>query len=136
MVYGTVLLRDFDPLEPRRKALRHVLLNEALFSDAGGIPLHRDRTARHMRHHDRRNHLVVLRQLPLGNSVVREQHLLGVRDHASSLTTSRAALSVRTPINRGCRSLPCSVHSRNATCTTISGRTQWARRRGSPLALV
>ena len=32
--------------------------------------------------------------------------------------------------------MPCTVHSMKATCTTISGRTQCARRRGSPTALV
>ncbi len=59
-----------------------------------------------------------------------------MRDHGASLTTSRADLSIRTPSSRGCRSLPCTVHSMNATCTTISGRTQCARTRGRPTALV
>src|SRR5437867_11593911 len=48
------------------------------------------------------------------------------RDHVS-LTASRANLSCRTPSSRGWRSLPCTVHSRKATCTTISGRTQCHR---------
>ena len=30
--------------------------------------------------------------------------------------------------------MPFTVHSMNATCTTISGRTQWTRSRGKPFA--
>ena len=101
-----------------------------------GIALHRDRAAANVRQHDRRDRLVVRRELALGDPVVGEEHLLGMRDHGRSLTTSRAALSVRTPSSRGWRSLSCTVHSMKATCTTISGRTQCARRRGSPVALV
>ena len=61
---------------------------------------------------------------------------VAVESATSLSTTSRAALSVRTPSSRGWRSLPCPVHSMKATWTTISGRTQCARRRGSPTALV
>jgi hypothetical protein len=59
-----------------------------------------------------------------------------MRDHASSLTTSRGDLSVRMPGSRGCRSFPCTVHSMKPACTISSGRTQCARRRGSPFAFV
>ena len=89
-----------------------------------------------VRQHERRDHFVVRRQLALGNSVVGKQNFFGMRDHHVSLTTSRGDLSMRTPSNRGWRSLPCTVHSMKATCTTISGRTQCARRRGSPLPCV
>ena len=53
-----------------------------------------------------------------------KQRLLWMRYHGASLTTSRADLSVRMPSNRLWRSLPCTVHSMNATWTTTSGRTQ------------
>ncbi len=45
-------------------------------------------------------------------------------------------MTTRRPRKRECRSFPCAVHSMNATCTTMSGRTQWARKRGSPTARV
>ena len=48
------------------------------------------------------------------------------RPRASSLTTSFALLSSRSPRYTGCRSLPSSVHSVNFTCATRSGRTQCA----------
>ena len=94
MVDGAVLLRHLDALEPGREALRHVLLQEPLLADAGGIALHRDRPAAEVRQHHRRDRLVVGGQLALGDAVVREQHLLGMRDHGVSRTTSRAALSI------------------------------------------
>ena len=72
------------------------------------ISLHRDGTAADVRQHDRRDRLVVRGELALGDAVVREQHLLGVRDHGISRTTSRADLSVRTPSNRGMAKL--AVH--------------------------
>ena len=84
---------------------------------------------------ERRDRFVVGGQLALGDPVVREQDLLRMRDHDASRTTSRAALSVRTPRNREWRSLPCAVHSMNATCTTTSGVTQCARTRGRPTGL-
>lgn len=59
-----------------------------------------------------------------------------MRDYDFSGTTSRAGLSVWTPRNRACRSLPCAVQSMNATCTTTSGPTQCARTRGRPMAIV
>ena len=43
MVHGAVFLRNLDPLQPIRKTLRHVLLNEALLADAGRETLHRHR---------------------------------------------------------------------------------------------
>src|SRR5205814_157141 len=97
---------------------------------------HGDGPRAHVRQHHRRHRLVVAGQLALGDAVGGEQHLLGVGDHRLSLTTSRAALSMRRPTRRGWRILPWGVHSMNATCTTISGRTQCARRRGSPTAFV
>src|SRR6185369_7070353 len=74
-------------------------------------------------------------QLALGDAVIREEHLLRVGDHDDSLVTSAGALSGRRPSRRGWRILPYGVHSRNATWTTTSGRTQWATR-GRPVALV
>ena len=65
-----------------------------------------------MRQHDRRDRLVVRGELALGDPVVREQHLLGMRDHVS-LTTSRrlvgadaeqpgmAKLAVHRPLDEG-----------------------------------
>src|SRR5205814_5435663 len=123
-------------LEPVGEALRDVLLPEAFLPDARRISLHRHRTSADVRHEQRRDRFVVARQLALGNAVVGEEDFVGVRDHGASRTTSRASLSKRTPSSRGCRSLPCTVHSMKATCTTICGRTQCARSRGSPLARV
>jgi hypothetical protein len=36
MVYRAALFRDLDALEPLRKSLRHILLNEPLGCDAAG----------------------------------------------------------------------------------------------------
>ena len=55
------------------------------FADAGRVALHRDRTAADVRQHDRRDRLVVGGELALGDPVVGEQHLLGMRDHDVSL---------------------------------------------------
>src|SRR4051812_37998055 len=122
-----ILLRYFDALQPRREPSRDVLLHNTLAADAGRVALHGDWSAADMRQHNRGDGLVVRSHFALRNAILREQYLLRVRDHGASLKTSRAALSMRTPSNRGCRSLPCTVHSMNATCTTISGRTQCAR---------
>ena len=46
-----------------------------------GIALHGDRAAADVRQHQRRDRLVVGGQLALGDPVVGEQHLLGMRDH-------------------------------------------------------
>jgi hypothetical protein len=78
-----VALLNLDPLEPARKPLRHVLLDEALLLDAGGEPLHRDRTSPDVRDHERRHRLVVRAQLTLGDAGVGEEHLVGMGDHAS-----------------------------------------------------
>src|SRR5687767_4589069 len=135
MIHRAILLRHCDALQLIGKAFRDVLLPKTLRPDAAGISLHCDRTGAHVGQHHRRNRLVVRRDLALGDVIVWEQDLFGVSDHVS-LTTSRAGLSKRTPTKRGWRSLPCTVHSINATCTTISGRTQCARSRGKPVAIV
>ena len=44
--------------------------------------------------------------------------------HYALIDEPRALLLSRRPSRRGWRSLPCTVHSMNATCTTSSGRTQ------------
>src|SRR6187399_1834900 len=100
--------------------------------------LHRDGSAAEMRQHDGRDRLVVGGELPLGDAVVREEDFLGMRDrdHEGGLVTSWGDRSVRMPNKRECRSLPCTVHSMNATVTTTSGFTQCARTRGSPVATV
>ena len=121
-------------LQPGREAVDDVLLQEALGADARRKPLHRDRPAAQVRQHHRRDQVVVGGQLALGDAVVGEEHLVGMRDgHGRSRTTSRAALSSRRPSSRGWRSLSYGVHSVKATCTTISGRTQCTRSRGRPV---
>src|SRR5262249_36499172 len=129
-------LRDLDTLEPVGAALADILLPEALRADAARVALERDWTAPDVGQHRGSDRLVVRGQLALGDPVVGEEHLLRVRYHAFSLTTSRAALSTRIPSSRGWRSFPCPVHSMNATCTTTSGRTQCAPVRGSPVPMV
>src|SRR6478735_8691480 len=101
MVYHAILLRDLDTLQPRREALRDVLLPEPLGADAGGIAFHRDRPATQVRQDHRRHRLVIRRDLALGDPVFGEEHLLWVRNHACSLTTSCGSLSNRTPISLG-----------------------------------
>src|SRR4051794_28158728 len=100
MMHDAALLRDLDPLEPFRKASRHILLPEPFGRDSLRIPLHGDRPAGDVRKHDRRNGFAVTRQIALGNSGVWKQHLLGMRNHGASRTTSRAALSTRRPSSR------------------------------------
>src|SRR5215472_13039820 len=97
---------------------------------------HSDGSPTNVRQHHGSNHLVVRGEFALGNAVVGEQNFLGMCDQRASRTTSRTALSLRMPRNRGCRSLPNFVHSMKPACTTIVGRTQCARRRGNPTALV
>src|SRR3989441_12533841 len=133
MMHDAVFLGDFDPLQPFRKPFRHVFLEKSLFGDAGRKAFHGDGTANDMRQHDGRNHLVISGKVAFCNPVIREQDLFGMGDHHVSLTTSRGDLSWRMPTSREWRSLPCTVHSMKATCTTISGRTQCARVRGRPL---
>src|SRR5262245_13047390 len=135
-MHDAVLLRYLDAPQPLGKSLRHVLLPEAFLPDARRISLHRHRSSAEVWEHDGSDRLVIGSQIALGELVVGEQHLLGMRDHVPSLTTSRGDLSMRTPSNRGCRSLPCTVHSMKPTCTTSSGRTQCTRRRGNPFAFV
>jgi hypothetical protein len=58
---------------------RDVLLPESLLADAGRIPLHRDRPPGQVRQHDGGHRLVVGGQVALGDPVLREENLLGVR---------------------------------------------------------
>src|SRR5215216_1863637 len=120
------VLWHLNTFEPLRKSLRHVFLKEAGRADAAVITLHRNRPPAQVRQHQRRNHLVVRRQLAFRNSLTRKQDFVRMRDHLGSTTASR----------RGWRSLPCVVHSMNPTWTVIFGCTQCARSRGKPLATV
>src|SRR5580765_7533760 len=104
MMDRAVLLLDRYALEPVWKSLRDVLLPEALSPDPRRISLHRQRTTAQVRQHERGDRFVVRRQLALGDPIVREEHLLRMRDHAVSRMTSRAALSCRTRSRRGWRS--------------------------------
>src|SRR6185503_16079179 len=109
MMDDAVLFGDLDAPQPLRKPLRDVLLPESLLADAGGVTFHRDRPPAQMGEDHGRHGLVVGCQIALGNPVIGEEHLLGMRDHCSSLVTWRAfsiSLPGRTPIRRGCRSLP------------------------------
>src|SRR5689334_10028564 len=136
MMNGAILFRHRDPLQPLRESFRHILLPEPLLADSGRVPLHRHRAIADVRQQHGRDGLVVGGDLAFGDPVVREQHFVRMGNHGASRTTSRGFLSKRTPSSRGCRSLPCTVHSMNATCTTMSGRTQCARSRGNPFAFV
>src|SRR5919112_4899441 len=134
MMNGAVLLGHLDALQPLGKTLRHVLLEKPRLRDAGVIALHRDGTRPDVREHHGRDRLVVRREVALGDgrlrSLWREQYFVGMADLDDRLRVARA--HVRTSSRREWRSLPCTGHSMNATCTTICGRTQWARTRGSP----
>src|SRR5262249_30865737 len=124
MMNGAVLLRRLDALQPGGESLRDILLPEALLPDTRRIPLHRHRPSFDVRQHDRRDRVVVRGESSFRDAVLREEHFLRVRNHET------------TSMRRGWRSLPWTVHSMKATRTTISGRTQWARTRGSPFACV
>src|SRR5216683_6226779 len=86
----TTLLWRLGPLEPLRETLGHVLLEEPAVSNARRIALHRDRTPAEIRHHNRRDRLVIPSQLTLGNARVREQHLLRMRNHNTAAILSHA----------------------------------------------
>src|SRR5262249_47902394 len=102
VVHDAALLRHRHALEPLRKSLADVLLDEALAADPAGKPLHRHRPPPHVRKHQRRDGLVVRGQLAFRDPVVWKKHFVWMRDrHGCSLTTSRAALSNRTPFSRG-----------------------------------
>src|SRR5262245_10784926 len=128
MVHDAVFLRNIHPFQPVGETARHALLPEALLFDTTRIPLHRHRPPDDVRQHDRRDRFVVGRQLALGDRRFvphrREHDLVRMCDHPF------------TPSKREWRSLRFPVHSMNATRTTISGLTQCALRRGSPVALV
>jgi hypothetical protein len=61
---------------------------------------------------------------PIANTTIDRRSLFQLA--GISRTTSRAGLSVRMPMKRGCRNLPSVVHSVKPTSATRSGRTQWA----------
>src|SRR5262245_38829061 len=136
MMNDTIFFFHLYSFQPFGKSFGNIFLDEPRFCDSVGKTLHRDRSSANVRQHDRSDPFIVSRELALGNSIIRKEDLLGVCDHVVSLVISQATLSVRTPNNRGCRNLPCVVHSIKATCTTISGRTQCARLRCRPTALV
>src|SRR4051812_21228303 len=95
MMYGAAFLWDFDPLQPLGKAFFHIFLEEAVSTDAAMVSLHRDGPPAYVRQHIRRNELVIRREFALGDPVLREHQLLRMRNHGTSRTTSRAALSSR-----------------------------------------
>src|SRR5215472_2076361 len=136
MVHRATLLRDFDTLQPGWKAFRHILLEKTFAPDAAMVSLHRDRTSTEMWQHVWRNRFVIGCEFTLGDPILGEQQLFRMRDHEVYRTTSRGSLSSRIPRKRPCRNFPWIVHSMKATRTTISGRTQCARTRGSPAPLV
>ncbi len=101
VVHDASLLGNLDALQPVREAAGDVLLDEALLVDPCRKPLHRDGALADVREHDRRDGLVVRRDVSLGDPVCGEEHFLRMGDHGDSLTTSRGALSCRTPSRRG-----------------------------------
>ena len=106
IVDSPFLLGNLDASQPVREPFLHILLNETLFPNAGGIPFHRDGTIRNVRQHHGRDRLVVVGKFTFCDAVVRKQDFVGMGDDHVSLTTARADLSLRMAINRGCRSLP------------------------------
>src|SRR5919198_53841 len=95
-----------------------------------------------MREHSWGDALVVIDELALRDPVAWKEHLVRPRDlndaasraqrlgpgrrahFERSRTTSRAALSLRRPRNRGWRNFPSRVHSVKSTCATSVGFTQ------------
>src|SRR5690348_14379325 len=136
VMHNPILLRSLDALQPIRKALGDIFLNETFLRDASRKAFHGYGPLNDMRQHRGRDHFVIRGEVSLGNSVIRKQNLFRMRDHHVSLTTSRADLSIRIPTSLGWRNLPCVVHSMKATWTTISGCTQCVRMRGRPFPFV
>src|SRR5215468_9519145 len=88
MMYDPAFLRDFDALQPFRKPLRDVLLEESLFSDSGREAFHCYRTPNDVRQHQRRDHLVVACEFAFRDPILRKQDFFGMADHHFSQTTS------------------------------------------------
>src|SRR5829696_5528872 len=82
MMDRAAVLWHLDALEPLRKSFRYVFLKKARRDDATVITLHRNRSPAQVRQHQRRNHLVVRRQLALRDSLTRKQNLVRMRDHS------------------------------------------------------
>ncbi len=96
-------LRHLHALDPAREVVRDVLVEEPLALDPVGEPLHAHRAGAHVREHPFGHPLVVGREVRLRDPVVREQHLLRVRQRdrvqdGTSRTTSAAGLSSRSPM--------------------------------------
>src|SRR5919106_4172698 len=142
------LLRYRHRPDPAGKPGWRVLAEEAGPVDPVRVAFHRQRPVPQMRQDPGRNAAMILDQLLLRDAIRREQDLLGMADlHAavvdlqrfclssqrqSSRTTSSGLLSSRSPRYRGCRSLPCGVHSVKAISATSCGFTQCTPRRGGP----
>src|SRR5262245_40171006 len=115
MLNGTVLFRHLDSLQPLRETLRNILLHEALLPDAGRISLHCYWPVAYVRQHDRSDRFVIGSELTFGDAI-REEHFVGMSNYQlAPLTISSGFLLSSTPRSRLCRSLPCAVHSMNAT---------------------
>ena len=67
-------------LDPGRKRIGHALLLNGVVLDPTRKSIHVQRTVADMRNHARRNLLVILSELALGDAVRREEDLLGVSD--------------------------------------------------------
>src|SRR5690606_20207898 len=70
MLHDATFLRNGRALEPLGTLLQ-VFLEEPLFADPAVIPLHRDRASAKVGKHDRRDGLVVLGELALGDALIR-----------------------------------------------------------------
>src|SRR5204863_5792725 len=110
-VHRAALLLHFDALQPLGETFRDIFLKKSLLSDSAMETFHGNGAPTNVGQHHGGNQLVVRGEFALGNAVVGEQNFVGMRDQRASRTTSRAALSLRMPRNRGCRSLPNFVHS-------------------------
>ncbi len=102
-----VVLFDVDGAKARRDRMRPVLLVEALPTLPLRTAHERQRPSHHMGQHQRRHRLVVAREIGLRDAGVRKDDAFRMRErdacdfHQSSRRTSRADLSVRSPLNTG-----------------------------------
>src|SRR6266545_639644 len=127
-----------EPRNPDRDvALREVLPVEAPTDHPVGAALRRERAIAHPWEQHWRDRVVVARDVALGHALIGPPHLVDVRDrHAAdgragahsrrAHVHSSGLLSVRSPRNAGCRSLPSAVHSAYAICATRRGLTHSA----------